>query len=113
MSFSWQGATGEWFEFDVARALRVWESVGGVFMFVRPGDGATYEAFGPLCLYIEETANLADALARHIRWDAAKELGAAEIHLRVEPDAAKRARLFADLLKAQSPVLNRHAARAA
>lgn len=107
MSFSWQGASGTWYEFDVARTRRAWEPTGGLFMFVKPGDYPTMEAGGPICLYLEQTNSLEQALARHEQWTAATELGAGEIHLLVEPDATKRARIEQDLLKAQSPVLNR------
>lgn len=106
MGFSWQGASGQWFEFEVARSRRAWEDVGGIYMFVKPGDGPTMEAGGPICLFMGHTASLADSLAQNPRWEPAAALGAGEIHLYVEPDAAKRARIFDDIAKAQKPVVN-------
>lgn len=113
MSFSWQGASGQWYEFDVARSRRAWEEVGGLYMFVKPGDLPTMEAGGPICLFMGQTHSLADALARNEMWGGAQALGAGEIHLLIETDGAKRARAFEDLLKAQRPVLNMSMQRAA
>jgi hypothetical protein len=106
MGFSWQGASGQWFEFDVARARRAWDDVGGIYMFVKPGDTPTMEAGGPISLFMGQTTSLADSLAQNPRWEASAALGAAEIHLMIEPDPAKRARIFDDLAKAQKPVVN-------
>jgi hypothetical protein len=108
MSFSWQGASGRWYEFDVARAKRAWEPVAGIYMFVKPGDLPTMEAGGPVCLYMAQTASFAESLARHDAWGAAQDLGAAEIHLLVVGDAKKRAAIEADLYKAHTPILNRN-----
>ena len=113
MSFSWQGGSGQWYEFDVARARRAWEPVGGLYMFVKPGDYPTMEAGGPICLFVAQTASFEEDLARNEAWAGAQALGAGEIHLLIEPDPNRRGRIFADLLEAQSPVLNRHMLRAA
>ena len=75
MMFSWQGASGRWYEFDVARSRRAWEPTGGIYMFVKPGDYPTMEAGGPVALYIAQTASFADSLARHEVWAAAQALG--------------------------------------
>lgn len=107
MSFSWQGKSGRWYEFDVARAKRAWEPTGGIYMFVKPGDPPTMEAGGPVCLYIAQTHSFADALAKHDIWGAAQMLGAAEIHLIAIPDAGKRAAIADDITKAHTPILNR------
>jgi hypothetical protein len=107
MMFSWQGASGRWYEFDVARSRRAWEPTGGIYMFVKPGDYPTMEAGGPVALYIAQTASFADSLARHEVWAAAQALGAGEIHLVDEPDQAKRVMIEQDLLKSQTPILNR------
>ncbi|MCR6645086.1 MAG: hypothetical protein NVV62_11585 [Terricaulis sp.] len=37
-TYSWQGASGRWYEFEVARAARAWEPLGGVYMFVKPKE---------------------------------------------------------------------------
>jgi hypothetical protein len=113
MSFSWQGASGQWYEFDVVRSRRAWEATGGIYMFVKPGDYPTMEAGGPISLYIAQTSSFEDALTRHDHWQAAQTLGAGEIHLLIEPDPSKRARIETDLVKAQKPVLNKHLSRAA
>jgi hypothetical protein len=113
MSFSWQGASGQWYEFDVARSRRAWEAVGGLYMFVKPGDYPTMEAGGPICLFIAQTGSFEEALTRNDHWQPAQTLGAGEIHLLVEPDPAKRMRIELDLVKAQRPVLNKHLSRAA
>lgn len=109
MHFSWQGASGAWYSFDVARAKRVWEAVSGLYMFVKPGDYPTLEAGGPVALYLAQTGNFAQSLARHDVWGAAQALGAAEIHLLTEPDAGRRAFMEMDLVKAHTPLLNRRA----
>lgn len=107
MKFSWQGASGRWYEFDVARSKRAWEPVGGIYMFVKPGDYPTMEAGGPVCLYMALTNSFADSLARHDVWASAQALGAAEIHLREVPDTSERVMVEQDILKAQTPILNR------
>lgn len=107
MIFSWQGASGRWYEFDVARAKRAWEAVGGVYMFVKPGDYPTMEAGGPVCLFMASTANFAESLHRHDVWGSAQALGAAEVHLMEIADASKRVGVEQDLLKSHTPVLNR------
>lgn len=107
MIFSWQGASGRWYEFDVARSKRAWEPVGGVYMFVKPGDYPTMEAGGPICLYIAQTASFAESLARHDVWGAAQALGAAEIHLLPVPDPRRRAEIELDIYKSHTPILSR------
>lgn len=111
VSFSWQGASGAWYEFDVARAKRAWEPVGGVYMFVKPGDYPTMEAGGPVALYIAAAESLERALSRNDMWGQAEQLGAAEIHLLVVHDDAERARVLADLVEAHVPLLNKPALR--
>lgn len=110
--FSWQGASGRWYEFDVARAKRAWEGVGGIYLFVKPGDYPTYEAGGPICLYIAQTDSFAESLARHDVWGAAQALGAAEIHLLPVPDIRRRAEIEQDLYRSHTPVLSRQQTRA-
>ncbi len=109
--FSWQGSSGRWYEFDVARAARAWDEVGGLYMFVKPHDQREHEWGGPVCLLIAATDNFSQALARHDMWQAAQNLGAAEVHLLAIPDAGLRARAEQDLLKAQTPILNRNMLR--
>lgn len=110
-SFSWQGASGHWYEFDVARSKRAWEPVGGIYMFVKPGDLPTMEAGGPVCLYIAQTASFAESLARHDVWGAAQALGAAEIHLLPVADARRRAEIEQDIYRSHTPILARQAAK--
>lgn len=105
--FAWQGDSNRWYEFDVARSKRVWEAVGGVYMFVKPGDWPTMEAGGPICLYIAKTDSFAESLARHDVWGAAQALGAAEIHLLAVPDPRRRAEIEQDIFKAHCPLLSR------
>jgi hypothetical protein len=107
MIFSWQGASGVWYEFDVAKSKRAWEAVGGVYMFVKPGDYPTMEAGGPVSLYIAATESFAESLHRHDVWGAAQALGAAEIHLLEVADPQKRRSVAQDLLNSQTPILNR------
>jgi hypothetical protein len=111
MSFSWQGVSGAWYEFNVARAKRAWAPSGGLYMFVKPGDMPTMEAGGPICLYLGITDNFAETLARHDMWAAAQQLGAGEIHLMDVRDIAERERIGKDILEAQTPVLNRQMLR--
>ncbi|MGE0044233.1 MAG: hypothetical protein AB7J28_14665 [Hyphomonadaceae bacterium] len=111
MSFSWQGASGRWYEVNVARAKRVWDPVGGIYMFVKPGDYPTMEAGGPVMLFLAATPNFEQALARHEMWAAAQQLGAAEIHLLAVPDETHRKKVEKDLLDAHTPILNRQMLR--
>lgn len=107
MSFSWQGASGRWYEFDVAKAARTWEATGGIYMFVKPSDCPTGEWGGPICLYVSRTDDLAVALARHDMWAAADHLGAKEVHVLHVAEERLRQQVEADLLEAQRPILNR------
>lgn len=107
MIFSWQGSAGQWYEFDVARAKRMWEAVGGVYMFVKPGDYPTMEAGGPIALYIASTPNFFESLSRHDMWQAAQQLGAAEIHLKPVANEEERERITQELREAHTPILNR------
>jgi hypothetical protein len=111
VSFSWQGESGRWYEFDVARAKRAWEPTGGVYMFVKPGDYPTMEAGGPVMLYAAAAQNLSDALSRHDMWAAADQLGAKEIHLLLVADPRQRESILNDLLTAHTPILNRQMLR--
>ena len=78
-TFNWQGGSGRWFEFEIARAQRDWESVGGVYMFVKPHDQPSQDWGGPICLFAAQTADFSATLNRHDMWQAAENLGAREI----------------------------------
>ena len=110
-SYSWQGACGRWYEFDVARAKRDWEPVGGLYMFVKPHNQPSQDWGGPICLFIAQTDDFSVSLARHDMWQAAQNLGAAEIHLLPIKDEQTRTRVEKDLLEAQRPILNRNMLR--
>ncbi|WP_395646511.1 hypothetical protein [Terricaulis sp.] len=110
-TYNWQGASNRWYEFDVARAQRDWEPVGGVYMFVKPNEPNVYEWGGPVCLFIAKTHDFSQTLARHEWWQAAQNLGAAEIHLLAIRDEEARARVEKDILEAQTPILNRNMLR--
>src|SRR5262245_61720185 len=112
-SFSWQGAGGRWYEFDVARAKRAWDAAGGIYMFVKPGEGHNVEGVGPVILFLAKTNDFSQALAMHSMWASAQQLGAAEIHLIHIPDEQMRAHVEKDLLEAQAPILNRQMPRRA
>lgn len=107
MSYSWQGASGRWYEFETARAARAWEPVGGVYMFVKPHNPQERDWGGPICLLVAATDDFSLALRAHTMWQAASHLGAQEVHLLTIPDAALRAQVEKDLLEAQQPILNR------
>lgn len=111
MGFSWQGMSGRWYEFDVARAKRAWEPMGGLYLFVKPGDYPTMEAGGPVCLYGSQCDSFETALARHEMWASAQQLGAQEIHLVAISNPELRARVLKDILDAQTPILNRQMLR--
>ena len=113
MGYSWQGASGRWYEFDVAKAKRAWDATGGIYMFVKPNDCPTGEWGGPICLYLGGTPDFAMALRSHNMWAAADQLGAREVHILVIPDEKLRAKVESDLLEAQAPLLNRQMKRAA
>lgn len=108
--YSWQGASGRWYEFDIARAARAWEPTGGIYMFVKPHD-PTQDWGGPISLFVARTDDFSSALARHDMWQAAENLGAKEIHLLVIADVSQRERVEKDLLEAQAPILNRNMLR--
>jgi hypothetical protein len=110
-TYNWQGGSGRWYEFEIARAQRVWEPVGGLYLFVKPHDQPTLDWGGPIALYAAQTDDLSRSLARHDMWAAAENLGAKEIHLLVVKDAQTRARVEKDILEAQCPILNRNMLR--
>ena len=111
-SFSWQGASGRWYEFDVAKAARAWDPVGGLYMFVKPQD-PSLDWGGPICLFVAKTNDFSVTLARHDMWQAAENLGAREIHLLDVRDPERRAEIERDILEAQAPILNRQLRRVA
>jgi hypothetical protein len=111
LSFSWQGASGRWYDVEVARAKRDWPQNGGVYMFVKPAESPSMEAGGPVALYVAKTNDFSGALARHDMWAAAQQLGAAEIHLLEIADDQSRLVVERDLLEAQRPILNRQMLR--
>lgn len=113
MSYSWQGASGRWYEFDVARAERVWDQTGGVYMFVKPHNPRESEWGGPVCLFLEKTPDFAQALRGNVMWRSAQHLGAGEVHLLTISDPREREAVELDLLQAQTPLLNRQRRRAA
>jgi len=110
-TYNWQGGSGRWYEFEIARAQRAWEPVGGIYMFVKPHDMPQQDWGGPITLYIAKTDDFSQSLARHDMWRAAENLGAKEIHLLVVKDVAARDRVERDLLEAQAPILNRNMLR--
>jgi len=109
-TFNWQGGT-RWYEFEIARAQRAWDPVGGVYMFVKPHDQPSQDWGGPICLYAAQTADFSTTLTRHDMWQAAENLGAKEIHLLTIKDDQTRERVLKDLLEAQAPILNRNMLR--
>jgi hypothetical protein len=110
-TYKWQGASGRWYEFEVARAQRPWEQHGGVYMFVKPHDQPSLDWGGPISLFVARTEDFSRSLARHDMWAAAENLGAREIHLLTVRDADTRIQVEKDLLEAQSPILNRNMLR--
>ena len=88
-------------EFEVVRAQRDWEQVGGIYMFVKPHDGSQFG--GPICLFIGKTDDFSQALARHDMWQAAENLGAREIHLITIKHDETRGRVMKDLMEAAMP----------
>lgn len=111
MNYSWQGQSGHWYEFDVARAARAWDQAGGVYMFVKPHNPQEREWGGPVCLFVARTNDFSQALARHDMWQAAQHLGAGEVHLLAIGDEETRQAVEKDLLGAQTPILNRQMLR--
>lgn len=110
-TYMWQGACGRWYEFEVVRAQRAWEPVGGVYMFVKPPEQPSHDWGGPICLFIGRTDDFSNALTRHDMWRAADNLGAREIHILAIKDEQTRARVEKDILDAQAPILNRNMLR--
>jgi hypothetical protein len=110
-TFNWQGGSGRWFEFEIARAQRAWEPIGGVYLFVKPHDQPSQDWGGPICVYAAHTNDLSVSLARHDMWHAAENLGAREIHLITIKDEQTRERVLQDILEAQAPILNRNMLR--
>ena len=110
-TFSWQGASNRWYEFEIVRAQRAWEPVGGVYMFVKPPEHPTQDWGGPISLFIGRCDDFSTTLARHEMWRAAENLGAREIHMLTIKDPQTRARVETDLIEAQGPILNRNMLR--
>ena len=110
-SYNWQGASGRWYEFEIARAQRAWDPSGGIYMFVKPHDQPSLDWGGPITLFIAKTDDFSVSLARHDMWRAAEGLGAKEIHLLTVRDEQARVRVEKDLLEAQCPILNRNMLR--
>ncbi|MFT3728386.1 MAG: hypothetical protein QM759_11235 [Terricaulis sp.] len=113
-TYSWQGNSGRWYEFEVVRAQRDWEVVGGIYMFVKPKDPEQPSPLhtvpnwgGPIALFLAKTEDFSQTLARHEMWRAAENLGAKEIHLMIVHDPRNRERFERDILDAQTPILNR------
>ncbi len=80
-------------------------------MFVKPHDQREHEWGGPICLFVAQTDDFSRALARHDMWQAAENLGAAEIHLLAIKDAPPARGSSKDCSKAQTPILNRNMLR--
>ena len=117
-TYSWQGNSGRWYEFEVVRAKRDWEHSGGLYMFVRPKDAEQPSPLhtvpnwgGPIALFLAKTENFAQTLARHEMWQAAENLGAREIHILLIRDPGTRQNIERDLMEAQAPILNRNLLR--
>lgn len=113
-TYSWQGHSGRWYEFEIVRAQRDWAASGGLYMFVKPKDleppnplHTVPEWGGPVALFLARTENFAQTLGRHDMWRAAENLGAKEIHLLSIRDPKARERVERDLMEAQAPILNR------
>jgi hypothetical protein len=110
-TYNWQGGSGRWYDFEIARAQRAWDPGGGIYMFVKPHDQPQQDWGGPIALYIAKTDDFSQTLLRHEMWRAAENLGAKEIHLLVVKDPQARERVERDLLEAQAPILNRNMLR--
>ena len=110
-TFNWQGASGRWYEFEIARAQRPWEPVGGIYIFVKPHDQPILDWGGPTPLFLAATEDFSRSLARHEMWAAAEHQGAREIHLMIMKDPQARHEIEKDILEAQRPILNRNALR--
>ncbi|GIK48382.1 MAG: hypothetical protein KJZ75_08125 [Hyphomonadaceae bacterium] len=110
-TYNWQGAGGRWYEFEIVRAQRAWEPVGGLYMFVKPPEAPALDWGGPISLFIARTDDFSKALARHDMWQAAENLGAREIHILAIKDEQTRQFVEKDLLEAQQPILNRNMLR--
>lgn len=110
-TYSWQGASGRWYEFEIVRAQRTWDPVGGLYMFVKPREASAMDWGGPICLFTSRTDDFSKALTRHDMWQAAENLGAREIHILAVKDEASRQQVEKDLLEAQQPILNRNMLR--
>ena len=66
-----------------------WPEVGGLYVFA---SREKTSLVGPrwLPLYVGRTRNFCTRLPTHERWQEAQRLGATHLHLRVEPEEAKR-----------------------
>jgi hypothetical protein len=111
VKFSWQGGSGHWYEFEVARDKPEWSRAGGVYLFVKPGDTPKMEAGGPVCLYAAIAESFEDSLTRHEMWQAAHALGAKEVHLLALEEAVQRERALKDIQRAHTPILNQQILR--
>lgn len=88
-------------KFVVFDPSRRWPTeAGGVYVFARPAPGSTW-----IPLYVGQTRNLANRLAKHEKWSEAERYGATHIHVREVPHPARRSALESDLIESFRPLL--------
>ena len=96
--------TADWLnhEFTVYRHDDDWHEVAGLYIFA--SWDSTDESWFPL--YVGQALSFAERLPNHEKWPEAEILGAAYIHVRVEPDESRRAALEKKLIQHYQPHLN-------
>lgn len=97
-----KGRSGKLYRFHVLRAGAAALPEPAVYAFARPGPGGR----GWRPLYLSRTANLAQRLNRHERWEEARLLGATHVLAWFHPERAMREAAEAELHETLRPILN-------
>ena len=96
---TWEGQSGNAYEFEVYAASTSFNDVSAVYIFARD-NGTTWTP-----LYIGETGELGTRISGHEKWPCATQNGVTHIHVH-RVAAADRMRVETDLIRRWDPVCN-------
>lgn len=97
-----KGASGKLYRFHVLRPGAAALQEPAVYAFARPGPGL--KQWTPV--FLSRTANLAERLQGHERWEEARLLGATHVLALFTPERAERDAAEQDLAQVLRPTLN-------
>ncbi len=104
--WSWRGARGNLYPFDVRQPFDAFPRGGGVYVFAVRPRGADLDHMVRAALYVGSTPALAEALEGHPQWREALVLGASEVHVLAIRNPTIRAYVAGDLEAGLEPTLN-------